>query len=205
MLQRGGEPRHHELRLPAEDIGDGGCDAAIRRMRCLKILGHLELFNQQMSERALARAAETQRRFLCQRDEVLEVGRGNAGSHYQHIRRARNHRNRGEILHRAVRNVPHRGIGAVRGNIAEHQGVAIGRGAHRGLGSNHATATAHVFNNKCLAQRALQSLRHGARHHVDAAAGSDGRDDFDSAVGIGAGLRERVSGDHANERRQRRC
>ena len=107
----------------------------------------------------------------------------------QHVRRAAHHRDRREILDRVVGQLAHRRIGAVRADVADHQRVAVGRGARDRERADDAAAAALVLDDDRLPERAPEPVGDRAGDEIDAAARLHRRDDLDRPVRIG-GLAE---------------
>ena len=110
------------------------------------------------------------------------------GVDHQHVGRAADHADGCEILDRVVGQLARGRAGAVRGHVALHQRVAVGRGAGRGLGRDHAAAAALVVHDEALLEQGAPALGHRAAHHVAAAAGSH-RHDVADGFGRPGGLR----------------
>ena len=104
--------------------------------------------------------------------------------HDQDVRRAADHRDRREVLDRVVGKLAHRRIGAVRADVADHQRVAVGRGARGGERCDDAAAAALVLDDDRLAEHLAQPLGDGARDEIDAAARLHRRDDLDRLARI---------------------
>jgi hypothetical protein len=80
--------------------------------------------------------------------------------------------------------------------MADHQGVAVGRGLGDGPRAQCAGGAGTIVDHELLAERAAHVLSQHARHHVVAAAGRERHHDHDRAGRIG--LRCRVSSSARN-------
>ena len=78
---------------------------------------------------------------------------GTRGRHDEHVGRAADHRDGREVLYRVVGQLAHGRIGAVRAHVADHQRIAVGRGARRRLRADDAAAAALVLDDDRLSQR----------------------------------------------------
>ena len=92
------------------------------------------------------------------------------------------------------------GHGAVGGDVAEHQRVAVRRRLGHGLRRDHAAAAGDVLDDERLAQGAAELLGDGAGDEVHAAARLHGGDDLH---GLGrVVLRGREAGEQRGEREE---
>src|SRR4029453_2369610 len=89
------------------------------------------------------------------------------------VRRTADHGDRREVFDGVVRQLAHRGVGAVRAHVAHHQRVAVGRRTRGRLRTYDATATALVFDDDRLPDRLRQPLADLAGDQVDSAARLD--------------------------------
>ena len=103
-------------------------------------------------------------------DESFKVAGGHCRINHQHVGRSANHANWCEVFHRVVGKPACGGAGSVRGNVALHQGVAIGRCACGGLAGNYAATAALVVNNETLLELVTPSFSDCAANHVAATA-----------------------------------
>ncbi|MNZ97641.1 hypothetical protein D3C78_1168900 [compost metagenome] len=90
-----------------------------------------------------------------------------------------------ELRDRVVAQLLQRRAHAVRADVAEENGVAVGRGARHMLRRDGAVGAGLVLDDHLLAQQARHLLRHDTRHGVVAAAGRRGNDQGDGLVGEG--------------------
>ncbi|MNT28488.1 hypothetical protein D3C72_1641790 [compost metagenome] len=123
-------------------------------------------------------------RLLQQRDEFLQV----VGRHVlvddDGVGVERGLRDRLEILDRVVAHVlVERGVDAVRTRDAQHQGVAIGRGARHVFRADVTARARLVFDDDGLAPLLGQAFGHQARGDVGGTAGREGHHDSDRARG----------------------
>ena len=118
-------------------------------------------------------------------DQVLDAAERRRRRHQQHVLRARHQHDGLEILDRIE--TLHRRQGHVHGQRlrAEMQRIAVRGGLRRRDGSDIAAAPAAVLHHDALAPGLGELLRDDAAERVDAAAGAEGDDDADGAIGIG--------------------
>ncbi len=156
-----------------------------------RVGGDLQLLHRQVRQRARPRRTIGQlaRIRLHVGHEFLQRIHRHRRRDDQDVRRAADHRNGREVLHRVVGELAHRGIGPVRADVADHQRVAIGCRARRGHRPDHSPAAALVLDDDGLSERPAQAVGDGARDQVDATAGLHRRDDLDRLVRVTA-LRE---------------
>ena len=179
-------PRGSARNLPATQIGKRLADAAIGNRQALELCGELELLHRQMVERALARGAVVDffRVLLRIGDKLAEGVDRHRRAHHQHVGRAADHRDRREVLDRVVGHLAHRRVGGMGGDVADHQGVAVGHGARSGLGGDRSSSARQVFDHEALAHDPAQAVGDDAPDQIDAAAGRLRRDDFHRSAGV---------------------
>ena len=116
----------------------------------------------------------------------------------QHRRKARDQRDRREVLEPVIRQVladhgaHHAGDGVI------EQRVAVGRGAHDRVDADGAAGAALVLHHHLLAEHVGELLRGHARGEIDAAAGRQRNDELDRPRRIAVLRRRRM-------RREREC
>ena len=173
MRHSSGQAWEHGLGLPADQVGESRRNAAVRNVHHEGVDLLLEQFHGQVRQRAGAGRAVTElaRVLLDVVNELLDVFDGQCGVDHQHIGRAANHADGREVFDGVIRHLAGGGAGAMGGHIALQQGVAVRRGAGRGLAGDHAAAAGLVVHQKTLLEQGAPALGHGAPDHVAAAAG----------------------------------
>ena len=187
VRQRGGETGKQRLRLAAEDVGDCRADAAIRDVLEVDAGLYLELLHRQMRERPRTRRTVGELAFVRLRvvDELWQRLHRQRRGNDEDVGRATDHRDGREILDRIVGQLAHRRIRAVCAHVADHQRVAVGRGARGCLRADDAAAAALVLDDDGLAKRLLQAFANRPGDEIDAPARLHRRDDLDRLRRVG--------------------
>ena len=186
VRQRRREPGEQRLRLAAEDVGDRGADAAIRNVHDIEVGRHLQLLHREVGERSRPRRTVGKLSGVALRvlDEFAQRGNRHRRRDDEDVRRSADHGDRREVLDGIVGKLAHRGIGAVRPDVTDHQRVAVGRRARGGERADDSATSALVLDDDRLGKRAPEAVGDRARDEVDAAARLHRRDDLDRAVRI---------------------
>ena len=120
----------------------------------------------------------------------------------ENVGRHRQQRDGREILDRIERQFGvEAGADAEIGDVAQHDGVAVGQRARDDFGADVAVAAGAVVDHHLLAQRFGQALRERARERVGAAAGGERHDEAHRPYWIG---NFRRGGGCCAEQRQRK-
>ena len=92
---------------------------------------------------------------------------------------ARQQHHRLEIGHEVVAELVDRAVGDVGAEMAETDGVAVGRRAHRASDPDRAARPGHVLDQHGFAERRLHALGQDPRHRIRRPAGGERHDDGD--------------------------
>ena len=181
------QPGEHGLGLAADQVGEGRCHAPVGNMHHEAVDLLLEQLHGQVRQRASAgRPVAELARVLAQVvGKFFQGARWQAAVDHQHIGRAADHADGREVFDRVIGQLAGGRAGAVGGDIALQQGVAIGRCFGRDLAGDHAAAASLVVDQKGLVQQLAPALGHGAAHHIAAAAGCYGHDVANGLVRVG--------------------
>ena len=115
---------------------------------------------------------------LGQRDEFLDVARGQARVQADATGAARNQHDGDQVAQRVVRHgVAHAGCDGQRPGIAGEQGVAVGGAFDHGFGAGYAAGARPVVDDELLAEGSGELLRRPARLVVGGAGGHERHDD----------------------------
>jgi hypothetical protein len=146
-------------------------------------------------------------------DELLEVRRREILAGDEDHRVAGEPRNRIEVLEEIVFKRIDRAVRNVGAEMADTDGVAVGRRGHHAADPDRATGAGDVLDQHRLAERGAHALAEHARQHVGRAAGGERHDDGDRAVRVALrrsrcdhrGHRENHRGNRRQHRRRSSC
>ncbi|MNT17667.1 hypothetical protein D3C72_1528290 [compost metagenome] len=192
MGQEGRQVVQRELRLVGQQGVDQGRAAAVRHVHGLDLQGVLEQFGVELPHAADAGRGVVQ--FVgtgLQQGHEFGQGLGRyVDVRHQHVRRARQLRDRGEILDRVVAQVAaHQRVGQMGALRRGDQRVAVRLGARHALAADGAAGAVAVFDDDRRAQRLAQRFRVDAADQVDGSACGERHDQGDGAGRVGVGPR----------------
>ena len=181
----------HELRLPADRVADRGRGALVRRAEHHDSGVELEQLGRVVRGGAVAGRGigVLVGLGLELRHQVPDILHRYVGRRDHQRRRVADQADRREVGDRVVAQLLQRGIHRVRGDVAEHQGMAVGRGTADELARDRTVGACPVVDDHRLAEQRPELLGDGARHRVVAATGRGRHDDRDGLVGVGHGGR----------------
>ena len=200
MRQSGGDVRKHHADAAGDDVRHGRRRALVGHMEHVEAGEPRESCARDDRGRTAAGIGVFAGILLHECDQFLDRIGGNFRIDHQHEWQVAGARDRREILDGiVVHGLEQIRIGRMRRVRSHEQRVAIGGRAGNEAGSDRAIGSGLVVDDRGRIQRSAELLGDQARRGVGAAAGSEGQDQGDRAIGVACVLRHGAGQGH------RRC